>query len=564
MVKKLEIGLVVVAIGWQLAAVVALAQPAPPALEDLPLQASVTQAGITWTFSQQVRVGQFVNGDYYVVGPVTITAISPNPTASPARNGSVLNVPLDSGISGFDDRVSSSRFRANLRSYPPISMSPGDALVSSISVQTVGEATGMLRPEEKSLSPVLSYSVLTCLAAPVATDAFRPSYCDRGQKIYRSYNLKSWMLHNLAKVPGTPNIQDFIDYFRQPWLDVCFFSFDAAVAYQPQYAREIGRAVGMTTMLLNLDFPEADKDKLLINFMQYGIDLWGIVRAGYSGWGALGGHGTGRKLPIVFAGIMLDDAQMKNPYSVNSNLKFGQDMQTMYGNSWTGANVVFAGYSGSQASEGNGGPYEHLQPSQWTYHRSEQYRRCCTSISWVAQALGMRIMAVEDVWNHDSFFDYTDRWMTEDDTEQIVTIRNQTGMDFSASWARQGQAWDTFTAFMWRFYRDNLPGPAQGIERSKPQMIENQGQIKLNPNPMTDRVQFIFNQVSSLWSGITIYNSQGILVKDIRPARGQQVNPRGARWDGTDIASNPVKPGVYFYRVDTGQGSSSGRIVVVE
>ena len=46
--------------------------PATPQLEDLPQKERVSQFGITWTFAQPARVRQFVNGDWYVVGPVTI------------------------------------------------------------------------------------------------------------------------------------------------------------------------------------------------------------------------------------------------------------------------------------------------------------------------------------------------------------------------------------------------------------------------------------------------------------------------------------------------------------
>ena len=61
------------------------------------------------------------------------------------------------------------------------------------------------------------------------------------------------------------------------------------------------------------DLPPAKKEKLLIGFVQNGIDLWGIVRAGFHGWQGFGGHGTGRKWPIVFAGIMLGDEQWMPP-----------------------------------------------------------------------------------------------------------------------------------------------------------------------------------------------------------------------------------------------------------
>ena len=55
------------------------APPPTPKLEDLPLKESVTQYGITWTFDKPTRVGQFVNGDFYVVGDTTIKMIDPKP-----------------------------------------------------------------------------------------------------------------------------------------------------------------------------------------------------------------------------------------------------------------------------------------------------------------------------------------------------------------------------------------------------------------------------------------------------------------------------------------------------
>ena len=86
--------------------------PSTPKLEDLPLRESVSQYGITWTFEQPARAGQFVNGDWYVVGPVTIKTIDPRPLygseipqdeldhmdkerpeAQRVRNGFMLNPP---------------------------------------------------------------------------------------------------------------------------------------------------------------------------------------------------------------------------------------------------------------------------------------------------------------------------------------------------------------------------------------------------------------------------------------------------------------------------------------
>src|SRR5438270_6090871 len=46
--------------------------PLIPKPEELPLKKSLSQYGMTWIFDQPTRAGQFVNGDWYVVGPVTI------------------------------------------------------------------------------------------------------------------------------------------------------------------------------------------------------------------------------------------------------------------------------------------------------------------------------------------------------------------------------------------------------------------------------------------------------------------------------------------------------------
>ncbi len=100
------------------------------------------------------------------------------------------------------------------------------------------------------------------------------------------------------------------------------------------------------------------------------------------------------------------------------------------------------------------GAYEHLHPSQWLSNIGENYRRCCTSIAWVGQALAARLINAKKLWNHDAFFDYVDRWMTEDDQAAIEEIKKARGWYYSAYWARQGQAWDPFVNDMWARYRN--------------------------------------------------------------------------------------------------------------
>ena len=300
--------------------------------------ASITKDGITWTFSQAVPVGQFVTGDYYVVGPVTITAIDPPPTtSSPYENGSVLNLPTANGKSGFDSRLNDGAdqswwFDASLRSYPPITLKPGDALVSSFSLGQIHSLPEVMRASDKSASPVRTVSVLTVLAAAPSADAFRPSYCDRSQNVYHAGALQRSLLPSLTppNPSQTPTLAQFESLYRRPWIDTNAFLFDAPAEYMPSYGQHIAFADSYASLLLMLNFSAAQKANLTNYFVQYGIDLYGCLQAGY-GWPAFGGHRSGRKLPIILAGILLNDDGMKNASATYSN-QFGEDMQTVYVN----------------------------------------------------------------------------------------------------------------------------------------------------------------------------------------------------------------------------------------
>ena len=52
-------------------------------------------------------------------------------------------------------------------------------------------------------------------------------------------------------------------------------------------------------------------------------------------------------------------------------------------------------------------------------------------IGLVGALLAARLMHVENVWAHDSFFAYVDRWMTEDDTPFIAAIKEAGGRDYT-------------------------------------------------------------------------------------------------------------------------------------
>ena len=480
------------------------APPATPGLAELPLVTSVSQYGITWTFEKPARVGQFVNGDFYVVGPVTVVGLEPKTLVGEqvpkeelgpretagrrndrryVRNGSMLNPPARQEVA-YDSAILN-WFRPNLLNLPPIAMKPADSLVSTISLKQGEKIRAFFRTtnpyafrENGDDSPVRTAAVLTCVDQPQPPDAFRPSFCDRTAKIHLARDLRRDLLPKLA-MPTGPIVLDggptTLDYmtrvFQRPWVNTGFFGFEEPVENMPLYGSEVGRAVGVGALLLCCDLPAEQKEALLINYVQVGIDLGGIIRSGHPGWEGFGGHGSGRKLPIVFAGLLLGDEQLANVNKSFPKASFAEDEQTAYGDSWTGAKVVFTGHRGIDEATGIGradtGPYEHKDPAIWTGIAggpqrwgdkcSESYRRCCTSICWVGQALALHLMKAEGAWDHDAFFDYCDRWMYEEDSEFLKILRERTGGDYGQPWSRQGQAWDDFVNEMWAKYR-TAPG----------------------------------------------------------------------------------------------------------
>ncbi len=466
--------------------------PATPKLDELPHRQRISQYGMVWTFREPVRAGQFIGGDWYVVGPATVTAIEPKPLYGDeiprreldamdkerrpehrVRNGLMVNPPAATKVA-YDSGVRN-WFDPSLMRRLPVTIRPGDSLVSTISMPKNLILAAQLRNKiQRGVgdgSPIRTAAVLTCVDGPLPPDAFRPAFCDRRQRIYLARDLKRELLSRAALTEAPPKVRQYVRFTQRPWVGTCFFGFEEPVENMPQYGLEYGRVAGISALLLNSDLSPQQKQPLLLNYVQVGIDLGGMVRNGHPGWTGWGGHGSGRKLPIVFAGLMLGDEELAHINRSFPKVSFGEDEQTAYGNCWTGAKVVFAGHSGIDTATGAGrsrgsgwGPYEHLHPSQWKdgQNTSEAYRRCCTSVGWVAEALALRLMHAEETWGHDAFFDYVDRWMHENDAAFVKTIKEATGRDHDKEWARQGQAWDALVNEMWAKHRPTLETPTDG------------------------------------------------------------------------------------------------------
>lgn len=415
---------------------------------------SISQYGITWNFNANYTTGQFVNGDYWVVGPVTITSISPATTTSGRiMNGSMLN-PKMANTQGYDSSITYSSYDAtlNVARTMPLTIQPGNSLVSTISLASPfpGGAKYALK----------TAAVLTVMASAPPAGTFRPSYyygADKTAKYnWSTVQANMGLLKNLDPKmdltaqsvgqyytwPG--NIPAFIPKIQRVWLDHRVDWANEYLAPQdnmPDYGSIIADELGWASLLLQSQLPAGwTKDELLKHFIQKGIDWSGAIQhqaAGSNGWDPDGGHSLGRKWPTMFAAIMLSDTTLLNyiktksgdyckaPYSTGNGfstnvstpsdaVSFPEDGQTFIVSSIdisknrSGAGLV--SYLSSDLNLPEYGMYHSSWPETDDRSWTSNHRQVNSGTVYSAFALAALFMGQRANWNHDAFFDYTDRF----------------------------------------------------------------------------------------------------------------------------------------------------------
>jgi hypothetical protein len=128
--------------------------------------------------------------------------------------------------------------------------------------------------------------------------------------------------------------------------------------------------------------------------------------------------------------------------------------------------------------------YEHKPPEQWERwdRSSEGYRLCCNGQAWVGTALAVRLLEAIEIWNHDAFFDYVDRWMAQEDpySQNRGSQRRP---------RQEGSTYDPFVDAMWHAYRKTAPEQAMA---GNPRKFVWQGQREEGvwvPNPKPDAAE---------------------------------------------------------------------------
>jgi hypothetical protein len=385
------------------------------------LTSAVYRNGIRWDFDYESRIGQFCNGDFWVLTPVEINSVSPLPQGSGYnfRNGSMLN-PTGGTYQSYDGRADG--FTSYLSLQYPLVIDGLNSLISTASITDQSRTCTYGYYDVSNYCVRYNYlgdfhsylynaAVLTSVPYKPPENVFRPPYSGHDKPYISKTSLQTDLLPALplSTKPSVTYLNLVAKEFHNVWLDQTGRLIHP-IRNMPNYGREIGTAVSEASCLLMLDYSQSQLDPLVVDFVQTGIDLYYLCKSGKN-WIGDGGHDNGRKLPIVFAGLMLNNDSMKN--IVQYQPKLGcEDMQTYYNSQnkalW-GRNCVS---SYTLACDGNG-PKDCRDPNQMI-DGCISYRNCCTSGTWVGQAVSLKILGLESIWSHDAFFDYVHRWVTAD------------------------------------------------------------------------------------------------------------------------------------------------------
>ena len=493
----------------------------------------LSQFGITWKFDHDYQVGQFCNGDWWVVGPVTIIEITPSSTSSGrAMNGSMLNpspssdkLGYDSVMTGYDAALN---VALNVSPSNPLILQPDSSLVSTISKAAEGA-----RPQLETAA------ILTVLDAPAPAGSFRPAYCGNDKTIrFNKSRLDYSFLHSLQKVPQTPRLKQFSGdgqkdsverMFERPWIDHrrgWYGRFIHPSDNMPDYGREMSTQIGEAALMLHLDYTEAEKETLLIRFVQLGIDLYGIVEnGGYRTWEPDGGHASARKWAILFAGMVLGDPAMAGIGSQPiNNPHFGEDGQTFY---VTQEDINRNNYTQEHLGMPEWGIRHSTYPDKDSVSWGASYRQCCTANAWGGFVLACHIMGMKSQWQHDALFDYQDRYMS---IETPGTFNRQ-----QSRFAEQ--MWDTYRADYGPIWPNTSSNQSPQANAGPDQtVVDNDGngtaQVTLNGSGSNDPDGYITSYVwkengSQIATGVnpTVTLSQGqhtitLEVTDNKGAKG--------------------------------------------
>ena len=478
--------------------------PSPPTEYGM----AITQHGITWYFDKVYTYGHFANGDYWVLADpinkdVKIIGIEPKCQEIDGRivNGAMIN-PVAGDTHGYDSAArgytASLNVALNISDAQPLSVPANSSLISMSSLLVLSD------PEDPA-TLTRDGAVLTILSEEPKSGSFRPPYCGNDKTI--RFNIsqltpeKYKLFGRLTPVVSVPDLSDIEKSLERPWIDHVGNWISGEIHPEnnlPSYGRELTKLMGDAAMMLQLDLEDNQKEKLLIRFLQLGIDNYGVImNGGRENWVPNGGCDAGRKWPILFTGIILDDKGMREIGSISGDylytngygpgnappdyVYFQEDCSTFYVASDDLALKTKETVYNGKTYYGHWSPKIPVDFEEWAdtelglaewglRHSTDPLLdgkdwdapyRVLNGTSWSGFVLAVRIMestaSAKTLWNHNALFDYMDRFMAVTATEDLTPDWRYTVAGMNVIWAtnQYHRKYAPFTNDMWDKYRDD-------------------------------------------------------------------------------------------------------------
>lgn len=437
--------------------------------------------GITWEFASNVNFGQYCTGDYWVVGPVLISSVSPSSeyrADGTQKNGSMFASQITNEFQGFDGLatfhipfLSSLNAENYIGETTPIALSPGDRLISVSCAD--------------SYPPIKLASVLTCVSAIVEeANPLRPGYTD-SSKDYISTSSFSGTIWNslLLGIDLTSYLTKSFPTSAAVLSSVSSFWFDAYEGVNARIMRpgnsmetedtDIAAIIGNVALFLNVYDASLNKFEILSHLVQKGIDNYSnLVNLGRR-WAYLGPEGASKKFSILFAGYILNDADMLavgTDYAtvLGGPNAFPEDNQTfVVASGASGINYGYGDYAASDIGLPEWGlshwelpEYDNVEWVDTTLYGQDS-RRFFAMKNWIGYLFTTKILGLQELWNHPVLFDYFNRYYAK----EIEIADEVAASNIKESLAPADFEWnyDYVSSFNSSYFNDNSHDKVEGI-----------------------------------------------------------------------------------------------------
>lgn len=381
---------------------------------------------ITYNFDGDYTAGQYANGDWWVVGPVTLTGITPDSTT------------VDHG-ENINPGVQQKNYRACIGTPVhqlefPVEVEPDSSIVKTTSRFGGPDGDGCWKGTGGHRGNLQTAAVLTVVDAPPPKNgaiAFRPAYFGNDKAQYLTTDLRTDLLPNLEPPAGSfTSLANVANKFARVQLGHSRGTEEsrwiAPVDNRRDYGGDYARDTHYAPIRLMMDDPLTDKSQALINYIQFGIDSSTIAVAESNvcqprGNPSCAGHGPGRYLPLVFAATLLHSADDIRTIAADKSDQFQENWMPYYANApaqvaiYGETNCSVEVYLAKLESASNPGSRTCKDP--WGYIDGGgpfgSYLQCCIVSSWKSAVTAVHLMPVlQDNWpDSQRLIDFIDRWV---------------------------------------------------------------------------------------------------------------------------------------------------------